>query len=232
MSLYLNLQKYQRDILLQEIKGIKTFYFVKLKAIEYLMTFWCGNKTPVRPYLYVDDKKLHRLYIIDEDGCKIVSLGFNFLIKTYNKDLSAQNNGVTNLNYIGQKGNISLLNVSESQSILSELKFEENSYYWGVDIGMAVSNDSIRFFESIIFSEPSYLRYDNSMLGYKPLIHPRYHFEVCFTPNVSYKIGLPQAIKQTDMENILDKNKFCPVITLKPTLDKIGKCKRKGNNKF
>ena len=57
MPIYLNLQRFQRDVLLQEIKSVKTFYYIKLKAIEYLMTFWTGNKSPVRPYLYIDSEK-------------------------------------------------------------------------------------------------------------------------------------------------------------------------------
>lgn len=217
MPLYLNLQRFQRDVLLQEIKSIKTFYYVKLKAIEYILTFWNGNKPPVRPYLYLDSEKLNRLYIVNDDGCKIVSFGFNYLIKAYNKDLSSPNNSVLYLNYRGQKGEISLLNVSEAQTILSELTFEENNYYWGLDTGASVDNESIRFFEHIVFSEPSYLRYDNSIIGYKPLIHPRFHFDICFTPSVSYKFGLPKHIAHHEMEDILDKSKYCPIMSLYPS---------------
>ena len=217
MPLYLNLQRFQRDVLLQEIKSIKTFYYVKLKAIEYILTFWDGNKPPVRPYLYIDSEKLNRLYIVNDDGCKIISFGFNYLIKTYNKDLSSPNNSVLHLNYCGQKGEISLLNVSEAQSILSELTFEENNYYWGLDTGVSVDNESIRFFEHIVFSEPSYLRYDNTIVGYKPLIHPRYHFDICFSSSVCYKFGLPKHIEHHEMVDILDKSKYCPIMMLSPT---------------
>lgn len=217
MPIYLNLQRFQRDVLLQEIKSVKTFYYIKLKAIEYLMTFWTGNKSPVRPYLYIDCENQNRLYIVNDDGCKIVSFGFNYLVKTYQKELAAPNNSVLCLNYRGQKGTISLLNVSEAQSILSELNFEENHYYWGMDFGVSVEDESIRFFEHIIFSEPSYLRYDNTTIGYKPLIHPRYHFDICFTPCVSYKFGLPKHIEHYEMEQILDKSKYCPIMSLSPS---------------
>ena len=232
MGLYLNLCKSQRDVLMKEVEGVKSFYLIKLKAIEYLMTFWNGNKPPVRPYLYVDYDKLHRMYIVNDDGCKIVSFGFEFLIKTCTRVLTDSSNSIIALNYMGERGTISLQNVSEAQSILSELKFEENNYYWGIDAGMSVSNESIRFFEKIVFSEPGYLRYDNSILGFKPLIHPRFHFDVCFTPNISYKLGLPKHIEQYEMEDILDKSKYCPVMSLVPsTLYTFKKNNGRKNNK-
>lgn len=237
MGLYLNLYKSQRDVLMEEVEGVKSFYYLKLKAIEFLMTFWSGNQPPVRPYLYVDYEKLHRMYIVNDDGCKIVSFGFEFLIKTYSKVVTDSGNSILALNYKGERGEISLQNVSEALSVLSELEFKENSYYWGVDSGMSVSDESIRFFEKIVFSEPGYIRYDNSMVGYKPLIHPRYHFDICFTPKISYKLGLPQHIERNEIERILDKATFCPMMMLTPSnlyyakIEKGRRVKRGGKNR-
>lgn len=217
MGLYLNLYKSQRDVLMTEVEGVKSFYYLKLKAIEYLLTFWSGNQQPVRPFLYVDYERLHRMYIVNDDGCKIVSFGFEFRIKTYSKVVTDLDNSILALNYMGEQGEISLQNVSEALSILSELEFKDNNYYWGVDLGVSVSNESIRFFEKIVFSESGYIRYDNSIVGCKPPIHPRYHFDICFTPNICYKIGLPKHIVHTEMENILDKRTSCPMIDIAPS---------------
>ena len=73
MGFYLNLEEYQKKILFQKVNDSNSFIGVKLKAIEFLLSFWKGNKELHPPYMYVDDKDLHRVFLVNQDGKNIIS---------------------------------------------------------------------------------------------------------------------------------------------------------------
>jgi len=226
-----NLNDYQCKELFQGVSDYRTFIKVKLKLLEYLLTFWHGNTTVKPPYLYVDDQNLHRAFLVNQDGHKIISIGFQFAIKTDLYGLSDDNNRITHLNLLGENGSVTLRNISEANTILANLPERGSGLYYEANIEEPIQDDSFRLFEYLLFSEPGYVRYDDDIQGYKPYIHPRYHFDVNFMPNISYKFGLKAKICLEDIIQALDKRKTCPMIDLFPKESVVQNFKRSQGRK-
>lgn len=232
MAYILNLQDFQAKVLLQTITDSATYIKVELKVLEYLLTFWHGNTTPHAPYLFIDDSNLHRVFIINQDKKKIVSFSFQFTIKTVDYDISDSNNHVAQFNFIGERGIVLPQNISDANGILQELE-NNNSRYCFLDID-DVPEESIHLFEFLLLGEPGYLRYDNDVRGYKPLIHPQHHIDVNFTPNISYKLGLCSGIDLSQLTSFVDNRKIRPTInpiTQLPSFHSNRSSKKKRYNK-
>ena len=212
----INLLEYQSKVLFQEISDYKSFMKVELKLLEYLLTFWHGNMELKTPYLYVDDKNLHRAFLVNQDGHKIISIGFQFAIKTDLWDSTNSANRISHLNLLGENGKVTLRNVSEANSILASLPEKVSGSYYEANISESIQDDSFRLFEYLLFTEPGYVRYDDDIRGYKPNIHPKCHFDVNFMPNISYKFGLRADICLEEIIQAIDKRKTCPMIDLSP----------------
>jgi hypothetical protein len=215
---YLNLHNFQfRELFGCKVTNSRDFVRMKLKSMEYLLTFWHGNEKIEPPYMCVDDEILHRVFLANDDGHKIISYGFEFLIKTYERDLNKTTNYITNYNYIGQKGVIGAREISNALSILNTLTEPQSKLYWNLNIESNIPISSIEFFEYILQKEPGYIRYDDDIIGEKPLIHPRYHFDINFSFPVHYKIGLHRETHLNDIITALDINKECPMAELNPS---------------
>lgn len=211
MNIYLNLQVYQSRILFQEVKNTKDFLTVKLKLLEYLLTFWYGNEDVHPPFLYINTERPQRVFLVNSNENKIVSFGFEFLVKTENYDTSLPTNYIKFINYRGKQGIITLQTVSEAQTLL-QLYSErsDNLYCFTVlENDEKLSEESERLFEHILFSEAGYIRYDYDPKGYKPNTHPLHHFDVNFSEVVHYKLGLQKRMKMEDVSDILNLEKAC-----------------------
>ena len=215
--IYLNLESFQAQILFSNATNMVEFVKLTLKTIEYLLTTWHGNTKVQPPYLCIDDVNLHRAFLINQDGHKIISFGFEFYIKTYDKILTSPNNSITNLNYLGQKGNVTTKEVSNAFTILSEYAQREDNSYWGLNLDEGdISDPSMFFFEYLLMKETGYVRYDNDIRGEKTNIHPRYHLDVNYSYPTHYKIGLAKDVSLEQFMTVLDLHKKCLIIELNP----------------
>ncbi|UKI46934.1 MAG: hypothetical protein L6V92_05270 [Phocaeicola vulgatus] len=208
---YLELKdKKGREDLFTSITNVKEFLTLKLNMLEILLSQWSGKQESLNlsfPYLHVEDKNLHRAFIVSNN--KIVSFGFGFTVKT-------NENHVEYL--ICKKNRFNTKAVSEAHVILNQLGeeelYREISFEDDEDIPSA---EGIKLFELLLFEEPSYLRYDFDQAaskGSKAKIHPPHHFDFCFTPNYTYKFGLPQKIQEKDFQNILQASDYCRTLSL------------------
>lgn len=233
---YLNLQDFQfQELFGGKVTNLFDFIKMKLKSMEYLITFWHSNENIIPSYMCVDDETLHRIFLVNEDGHKIISFGFEFLIKATSRDLSNIGNNITNFNYMGKRGIIEAREISNGLSILNTLKDPQNKLYWGMNIQDNIPDSSIEFFEYLLQKEPGYIRYDDDIQGAKPVIHPRFHFDINFSSPVHYKIGLHRETHLEDIITALDLKKVCPMVELNPGKDsyveRVSKQKKNNNRK-
>lgn len=216
--IYLNLEDFQFNELFTKITNIFDFLKVKLKALEYILTFWHGNVEVKPPYLCVDDKNLHRIFLVNHDSHKIISFGFEFLIKTEKVPLDFPVNSIPNLNYIHRNGSITTKEISNAFTILNEFSSREENYYWGLNLDEDnIPDSSISFFEYLLMAEPGYIRYDDDLKGEKSKIHPRFHFDINYNNITHYKLGLPYSIELENFITALDLRKDCPITELNPS---------------
>lgn len=213
--LYLNLDKYQADVLFGDVNDIRRFLLVKLKLLEFIQS-WTGNKPIKQPYVCIDNEKLYRAFMVNENACKIISFGFEFNFKTTSPDLNASN-AITAIHYKGQNGLVTAKNISDAIAILKQYEQREDNLYYDLEFD---DEDNIPFesknlFEFVLMHEAGYVRFDNATQGYKEWIHPLNHFDINYS-NVTYKMGLYHKISIDELVAMFDKNKVKPFVLFNP----------------
>lgn len=228
---YLNLMKYQSDALFSEIYDIKSFMIMKLHLLEYILS-WTGNKPLNAPYLCVDCEKTHRAYVVNQDGHKIISFGFEFLLKAYLPDLTNPTNAIRSIRYLRKQGEITPQNISEAISMAYSLDSSNNSLYNEInyDDEDNLVRESKILFEYVLMKEPSYLRFDHDTMGYKEWVHPLDHLDVNYSGG-TYKIGLKSRIDIKEIFHLFNSKAVRPVLELHPDSLLNGRDKRKNKNK-
>lgn len=222
---YLNLtDKKGREMLFREITSIKDFLLLKLTVLELMISQWngsCDIKTCTFPYLHIDDYSLHRVFIVSNN--KIISFGFGFTIQPNSKKIEA---------FRACKEKITSRQISEAQSLLAlcngETLYKEIDYD---DLEQTPSEGGIKLFEYLLFEESAYIRYDYDEQTKNVIMHPKHHFDICFTPNYSYKIGLLRGIEELEYAKILSKKDFCRILNLNSNRLHRGYSSRKQNLK-
>lgn len=215
---YLNLLKYQSDALLSEIYDIKSFMMMKLYLLQYIFS-WTGNKPLKAPYVCVDCEKTHRAYVVNQDGHKIISFGFEFSLKVNHPDLTDPTNAIRSIRYYGKEGEITPQNISEAISMVHSLDSSNNSLYKEINFG---DEDNLAWgskilFEYVLMKEPSYLRFDHDTMGYKEWVHPLNHLDVNYSGG-TYKIGLKSQIDIKEIFHLFNDKAVRPVLELHPDL--------------
>lgn len=213
--LYLNLDKYQADLLFGDVNDICSFLHVKLKLLEFIQS-WTGNKPIKQPYVCIDNEKLYRAFMVNENACKIISFGFEFIFKTTSPDLNVANAIIT-IHYKGRNGLVTAKNISDAIAILKQYEQREENLYSDLyfDDEDNISIESKRLFEYVLMQEAGYVRFDNTTQGYKEWIHPLNHFDINYS-NVTYKMGLYHKITLEELLAMFDKSKVKPFVLLNP----------------
>ena len=217
MKLILNLLNYQASKLFGDISDIKSFLDVKLSVLEYLLTFWHGNEDPKPPYLLLETETLHRVFLVNGNGTKIVSFGFEFVPKLERYDLTVESNRILKFNYLGYNGFLTSEEVSQCFTLLSNFdKEKKNLYCYSANYNDELISDSSKYlFEFLLFSEPGYVRYDHDTIGFKRDTHPLDHFDINFSDNVTYKIGTRSDIRVDDFKLLFKSIDSCPEVILR-----------------
>ena len=233
MLFYLNLQDYQFQELFSDVGSKPAFMHVKIKLLEYLY-LWTGNVEVKAPYVCIDFENLHRAFLVNYDGNKIISFCFDFIIKTTSPDYNSLNS-IKSVHYMGKSGIVNLRNISEANTILSEYTSREDNLYIDLifDDEDNIAPESFTLFEYLLFHEDGYIRYDYDFKNQHPITHPLNHFDVHYSEPSHYKVGLPSKLVLSDFMTILDKKKICSKLDPNPIpqYQKIGRKKKRGKPK-
>lgn len=236
MLFYFNLYQYQTDELFKSVSCKKDFLRLKLKLLEYIH-LWTGNKEIVPPYCCIDFDNLKRAFLVNQDGSKIISFSFPFIIKTQTPNYNS-NNSIVSVHYSGKSGTILPRNISEAYSILLNYSTREDNLYTELvlDDEDNIAYDSFRLFEYLLFCEDGYIRYDYDFKNQNAITHPLNHFDIHYSEPSHYKIGLPNRLELNTFLTILDKKKTCYHLNPNPNTNKLGmaftkKCLRRSRRK-
>lgn len=210
MELIFNITEPQhKNRLTGKVHNAKEYINLKLSLMEILMSFWTGNPAHARtPYVCIKQEgDLKRAFIVCQD--KISSFGFEYHIRTNNRDFTFRPNNIVEFNY-GTTA-INARAISEAKTIYQTYSTrEENTYcYTILDVDETICDEAFILFESMFFMEPGYIRYDHDINRTDPILHPLDHFDVNYSKFVHYKLGLPIRITRDEFLDILDKNTRC-----------------------
>lgn len=71
------------------------------------------------------------------------------------------------------------------------------------------------FFWSLLSFESGYLRYDFDKVNENGLLHPLHHFDIFFSSNSTFKIGLEEPVKLEMLSDIIDRETNCHFLVRK-----------------
>ena len=87
---------------------------------------------------------------------------------------------------------------------------------------------NIYYLRNLHISDTSYDK--QAAKGKRSIVHPQYHFDINFTKNHSYKLGLPKSIDENELRNIFLSKDFCRMISLKKNRINRGTKSSRNNN--
>lgn len=206
MKLYLNLLPYQRNRVFLHATCVRDIMSVFLTTLEYIQ-YWRGNpRIKKRPYLLLDSDDTRRIFLVDRD--KIITFGFRLNVKTQLFNMLDPANYVSGI-YL-RNYQITAREISEAKQILSNFSDNDNLYcYSALEEDTNISENTLYLFEHLLFSEWGYIRFDHDPSHAVDGYHPTDHLDVCFSHDISYKLGLKKEIDVSGMIDLLTPKARC-----------------------
>ncbi|PSB86009.1 hypothetical protein C5F63_13395 [Photobacterium damselae subsp. damselae] len=177
-----------------------------MNSIKYMLLNPNVKKERSKGKIILKVDKMSRIFFIKSD--KFFSVMFPFNIK---KDEAYSF-------YFKNKMNIDNRITSETIALINE-----QSFYSGCSLDFAekistyqetsCNDDYWDFLRELLLMEDGYLRYDYDMDNYekhkKSDIHPLNHYDLFYSSNATFKVGLKNKIKEDDFFDLLDIKTKC-----------------------
>ncbi len=190
---------------------------ILLEAIRFMLVWPNVPKGNIvgRLILYID--KMSRLFFISEN--RYYSIVFPFLVKKVGEKFffSLRNDVEIDSELISKT--MSILN-SEHFEKISSIDFIEPIFEYEENI----NKKFWLFFKELLIFEDGYIRYDHDEENYsrakeegKEDTHPLNHFDLFYSSNATFKIGINNKIHHEDFISLLDIKKKCEYLTKSST---------------
>jgi hypothetical protein len=161
--------------------------------------------------LYID--KMSRLFFFSENKYYSIVFPFHFLEEDGTYKIVFNSTTEVNSQLISKV--ISIIKCDEFKAQCS-LDFVEPIYDAEDDCG----EDFWIFLRELFLMEDGYIRYDIDKENYdkakdngNPNLHPLYHYDLFYSSNATFKIGLFDEIKNDDFIDLLNINNDCKYLT-------------------
>lgn len=146
-----------------------------------------------------------RLYIYLSKN-KYFSINYPFFLKRKRDDNIMINTG-------GEKHiSVSSKILSESISCITEMMDDHVTFTEMVQ-NRDYEDDVFNIIEILLTTEPGYIRYDEDIKNFNTKNHPVFHFDINFSDEAHFKIGLNKRYGIKSFENIFDKKRKRPYCT-------------------
>jgi hypothetical protein len=193
----------------ERIKDKYKILEILLEACRYIIYNKKERKVQGNYKIILNKGKMSRLFFVSES--KIYSIAFPFYIFYNESDVMIS---YKNLIDIDSFTISNLLSIIKSPALNSEdcldfvdpvvgLEHDQKINYWGI-------------LRDLILLEDGYIRYDIDEEGYKQALrqrqqhkHPLNHFDIFYTNQVTFKLGLEEEYFDSDLIDTLDTNTNC-----------------------
>lgn len=219
VSFPMNAQIYDVVFQKHKLKDKVEFLKILLEVSRYILTLSKVNSSPQpynNGYIYLVNKKFSRLLFKSDKKC--YSIGFPFRIITDDKGIifNFVLNGIILLPIV-ITGALQILNGSDwnSTEILDfAVSIEEWQKKQLKDVNQQdfYRDDFWLFIRDLMMYDVGYVRYDISPEQFNPdnpTYHPVHHLHGGYCDDVSYRLGLNQAITIDELLDILDAETNC-----------------------
>ncbi|QLJ09081.1 hypothetical protein [Pseudoalteromonas sp. JSTW] len=194
------------DKFFRPIKNKAQLIELLMNAIKYMLINPKINKDNAKGNIILIIDKMQRLLFVKND--KIFSIAFPFTVTFFDDAYFFNYKGTLNLDAKLTSDVISLINNKEFYSScsyefatpISDYQEDKCDSYW----------DLIR---DLLLMESGYLRYDHDPKNYekhgKSNIHPLHHYDMFYSSNATFKVGLKKKIIAKDFIDLLDIKTVC-----------------------
>ena len=172
--------------------------------------------------------KMSRLFFISDN--KFYSIAFPFYIREENGNFIITLQKFDYIDYIEDDNDIFIeVDYEIISNVLSFIKCDNFKNQCSLDFITPIYEYEFYekkfwiFLRELLLMEDGYIRYDYDPINYKkakerdkPYLHPLHHYDLFYSSNATFKIGLSDKIANDDFIDFLDINSNCQYLT-KPT---------------
>ena len=199
------IDRHQAEWMFAPIRSRRDAISVLMKTLKVILVNSPPSAGQVVGEVILQVSKMSRIFFISE--AKVFSLAFPFFITETDGVFSFKSHSHSDINH---KATSDILSVLDTSSLF------DSSYVFNfaepID-DLCQSDEQIwALFRELLTSEEGYIRYDYDELHQNGHFHPVNHFDVFFSTNVTFKIGLTNKIDHEHMVDMLDSTTHCHYI--------------------
>lgn len=203
---YFKFDQWQLDNFFSPIRTKENSISVLIDTVKLMLIDCEPEDEQVAGEIVLVVSKMSRLFYFTND--KYFSINFPF---------SVNENDDGTLSFFSKSkvivDNKKISNIKEI--LINEKEFYSSNIYDFLEPIELISRDDSDFwkllFELFLF-EDGYIRYDHDKANENGAIHPLHHFDVFYSSNSTFKIGLRNKIEEDELIDLLEKETDCHFI--------------------
>jgi len=178
---------------------------VLMESLKYMLINPTVTKDKKIANLVVHIDKMSRIFFFSKD--KYYSIAFPFFVKFFEGKYSFSYKNQTEIDSQLISQVLSIIKCDEFRANCSldfvepiceyEEQCDENFWY---------------FLRELLLMEDGYIRYDHDSENEDETVHPLHHFDMFYSSNATFKIGLNQMLEHDHFLDIMDVNTSCRYI--------------------
>lgn len=204
-----NMKKYSFSIgrwdveeIFSPIRNKKQCIRLLMKTLKIMMANQEVRQEDSTAEIVIVISKMSRIFYISED--KYFSIAFPFFVTETSEGLKYSSRYVED---IDSKLTSDVLGILSSSDF-----FESNCIYTFSDSIMDIDNENSCFWcflRELMLFEVGYIRYDFDQENEDGALHPLNHYDISYSSNSTFKIGLRKRMHQSDMIDFLNTLSNC-----------------------
>lgn len=200
---YFNLDQAQCNWAFQAIRSKADVIEILMKALKTISVYVEPSPDAVVGTMKLHISKMSRVFFFKDN--KYYSMAFPFTIEDKNGQLSFSSADIEDIdNYI----------TSKVLSVINDNNSNNGSLWAFFEPLLEIEDQNMApgfwpFFKMLLTYEDGYIRYDVDHIRIDGDKHPLHHFDIFYSNNPTFKIGLRAGISNELMIDLLDRNTDC-----------------------
>ncbi|MFZ6774295.1 hypothetical protein ACO0LB_16420 [Undibacterium sp. SXout7W] len=197
-----NIDKYQADWMFAPIRTRKEAIGILMRTLKVLLINTPPKNESVAGKVILQVSKMSRIFFVSEN--KVFSLAFPFFVTESDGIFIFKSHNHSDINHKVSSDILSLLDTPNLFDSSSVFNFAEP-----VDDLCLMDGEIWSLFRELLTMEEGYIRFDHDPYHQKGHYHPLNHFDIFFSSNVTFKLGLNEKIDPELLVDMLDLTTPC-----------------------
>jgi hypothetical protein len=203
------IDKYQAEWIFAPIRSRQDALIILLKVVKILLLNQPPLEEQTAGQIVLAVSKMSRIFFVSE--AKVYSLAFPFFVTEKDGIFSFKTHSHSSIDHRVSSDLLSLLEAPKTFSSNEVLEFAES-----IDDIAQFDLQIWALFRDLLMSEEGYIRYDYDEEHQNGHHHPINHFDVFFSNNSTFKLGLHSRTDINAFIDLLDSNTECHYVSVAP----------------